>query len=209
MNESPAWLRGALCAAAAMLLVGACAHQAAPVPKKGTTVILLPSQDGAKAAVAVKQDGKEVVLDQPYAAAKPSAQGPERYTSNPQEVEAKFGPALAAMPARPTSFTLYFVEGKDEFAEQSKPQVDAVFSEIARRAVPDVVVIGHTDTVGSDKKNDALALQRAELVRSELIKRGLAPGSVTAIGRGKRELLVPTADGVAEQRNRRVEILVR
>jgi outer membrane protein OmpA-like peptidoglycan-associated protein len=202
MNESSAWLRGALGAAAAMAFLGACAQ-------KGTTVILLPAQDGAKAAVAVKQGDTEVVLDQPYAAAKPSARGPERYTSNPQEVAAKFGPALAALPSRPASFTLHFVEGKDEFSTESKLLVDDVFSEIAKRPIPDVVVIGHTDTVGSDRTNDALALQRAETVRAELIRRGVAPANITAIGRGKRELLVPTADGVAEPRNRRVEILVR
>ena len=39
--------------------------------------------------------------------------------------------------------------------------------------------------------------------------RGLAADKVVTIGRGKRELAVPTADGVAEPRNRRVEILVR
>jgi outer membrane protein OmpA-like peptidoglycan-associated protein len=42
-----------------------------------------------------------------------------------------------------------------------------------------------------------------------LIARGVAPGNVVAVGRGKREPAVPTADGVAEPRNRRVEILVR
>jgi outer membrane protein OmpA-like peptidoglycan-associated protein len=202
MNESNVRLRRALCVAAAMSLLGGCAQ-------KGTTVILLPAQHGATAAVAVKQGEKEIVLDRPYAAVKPSAQGPEPYRSNPQEVEAKFGPALAAMPSRPASFTLYFVEGKDEFSAESKPLVDAVFSEIAKRPVPDVVVIGHTDTVGSDRTNDALALQRAEIVRSELIRRGVAPDNITVTGRGKRELLVQTADGVAEPRNRRVEILVR
>jgi OmpA-OmpF porin, OOP family len=202
MNEPAARLRGAFCAVAAVSLLGACAQ-------KGTTVILLPSQDGASTAVAVKQGQNEVVLEQPYAAVKPSAQGLESYKSNPQEVEAKFGPALAALPSRPASFTLYFVEGKDEFSAESKLLVDAVFSEIAKRPVPDVVVIGHTDTVGSDRTNDALALQRAETVRAELIRRGVAADSIAAIGRGKRELLVPTADGVAEPRNRRVEILVR
>lgn len=202
MNESAARRRRALCAWALVSMLGACAQ-------KGTTVILLPAQDDATAAVAVRQDGKEVVLDRPYAAVKPSAQGLEPYTSNPREVEAKFGPALAALPGRPTSFVLHFIEGKDEFSDQSKPLVDAVFSEIAKRPVPDVVVIGHTDTVGSEKTNDALALQRAETVRSELIRRGVAPENVRAIGRGKRDLLVATPDGVAEQRNRRVEILVR
>jgi outer membrane protein OmpA-like peptidoglycan-associated protein len=42
-----------------------------------------------------------------------------------------------------------------------------------------------------------------------MIERGVAPADIVAIGRGKRELLVPTADGVAEPRNRRVEIVVR
>jgi outer membrane protein OmpA-like peptidoglycan-associated protein len=194
--------RRAACAVVALCLLGACAQ-------KGTTVILLPSQDGAKAAVVAKQGETEVVLDRPYAAVKPSAQGLEPYVSNPQEVQAKFGPALAAMPGRPASFTLYFVEGKDEFTPESKLIVDNVFSEIAKRPVPDVVVIGHTDTVGTDRTNDALGLQRAEAVRAELIRRGVAPGNITAISRGKRELMVPTADGVAEPRNRRVEILVR
>jgi len=190
-----------MCAAAAIALRGACAH--------GTSVILLPAPDGAKTAVSVKQNATEIVLDQPYAAVRPSARGLDPYTSNAAEVDARFGPTLAALPARATSFMLYFLEGTDEFSEESKPLVDAVFSEIAKRPVPDIVVIGHTDTVGSDRSNDALALQRAEMVRGELIRRGVDAGNITAVGRGKRDLLVPTADGVAEPRNRRVEILVR
>jgi outer membrane protein OmpA-like peptidoglycan-associated protein len=75
--------------------------------------------------------------------------------------------------------------------------------------VPDVLVVGHTDKVGSDAANDLLSRQRAEVVRKALIARGIAPENVVAVGRGKREPVVPTADGVAEARNRRVEILVR
>jgi outer membrane protein OmpA-like peptidoglycan-associated protein len=81
--------------------------------------------------------------------------------------------------------------------------------EIARRPAPEVVVIGHTDAVGSDEHNDRLSLQRAERIRAQLIALGVAPERVQAAGRGKRELLVPTADQVAEARNRRVEIVVR
>lgn len=202
MNEPRARRVGALCLAAVVLLVGACAQ-------KGTTAILLPAPDGARTAVTVRQGAQEIVLDQPYAAVKPSAMGLEPYTSTAPEVAMRFGPALAALPARPTSFVLYFIEGKDELSDPSKAVVEAVFSEIASRPVPDIVVIGHTDTVGNDRTNDALALQRAEAVRSQLIQRGMAADSVKAIGRGKRELLVATPDGVAEPRNRRVEILVR
>ena len=46
-------------------------------------------------------------------------------------------------------------------------------------------------------------------VRTALIRLGIAPENIVAAGRGKREPAVPTADGVAEPRNRRVEILVR
>src|SRR5690242_8158532 len=84
------------------------------------TVVLLPEKDGRPAAVTVKQGEREVVLDQPYAAANATALGPRAYQSNAQEVEARFGPALAAQPVRSARFTLYFVEGRDELTDESK-----------------------------------------------------------------------------------------
>lgn len=193
--------RAIACIALAML-VGACAST--------QTVVLLPERDGAQTAVTVKDSrGREVVLDKPYAAVKETAFGPRAYVATPQEVRATFGSALAAQPIAPASFTLYFIENRDELSDESKAIVDKVFDEIARRPVPDVVVIGHTDSVGSDQTNDTLARQRAETVRAQLIRRGVPADNIQAIGRGKRELLVPTADNVAEPRNRRVEILVR
>ena len=173
------------------------------------TVVLLPEKDGKPTAVVVKQNDKETVLDKPYAAVRETPFGSRPYTSTPEEVQSQFGPALASQPQRAVSFTLYFVEGKDEFTDESKRVVESLFSEIAKRPVPDVVVIGHTDALGSDQVNDALARQRAETVRAELIRRGVAPENIQASGRGKREPLIPTPDGIAEPRNRRVEIFVR
>ena len=188
----------------AMMLVGC----ATPVPKTGS-VVLLPERDGRWTAVTVLQGGKEAVLAQPYSAAHLTGNGPQAYQSSAKEVQSYFGAALAAQPLAPAQFTLYFVEGKDELTDESKRLIDNVFAEIARRPVPDIVVIGHTDRVGSDVFNDTLSRQRAEVVRKALVARAMAPDKVTAIGRGKREPIVPTADGVAEPRNRRVEIQVR
>ena len=126
------------------------------------TVVLLPEKDGRNAAVTVRQGTEEVVLEEPYAAARQTTQGPRAYKSSPEEVQALFGPALAAQPGRPTSFTLYFVEGGDEFTDASRQILDNVFAEIAKHPVPDIVVVGHTDAVGSDTVNDALALRRAD-----------------------------------------------
>lgn len=185
-------------------LLGACA-----TPQPQGSVVLLPDPDGKPTAVTITQGTQQIVLEQPYAGARLSSEGPRPYASNAQEVQAQFGTALAARPQPPARFTLYFVEGKDEFTPESKKIVDEVFGEIARRPVPDVQVIGHTDAVGSDAVNDPLSRQRAEVVRGALLARGIPADRVVASGRGKREPAVPTADNVAEPRNRRVEILVR
>ena len=194
--------RLACAAVVAAMLLAACAG-----PKE--TVVLLPNPGGQDTAVTVTQGTRQVVLAQPYAGARLGPNGAEAFPSNAQQVRAQYGPALAAQPLPPAQFTLFFVEGKDEFTDESKRIVDSVFAEIAKRPVADVIVIGHTDTVGNDAANDALSRQRAEVVRAAFAARGLAPDKVVTIGRGKRELAVSTGDGVAEPRNRRVEILVR
>jgi outer membrane protein OmpA-like peptidoglycan-associated protein len=173
------------------------------------SVVLLPERDGKTTAVVITQGANQVPLTQAYAAAHLTRGGPQSYQSSAQEVQTYFASALAAQPLPPAQFTLYFVDGKDEFTDESKKLIDGVFAEIAKRPVPDVVVIGHTDKVGSDAVNDPLSRQRAEVVRNALLARGIAVDKVVAFGRGKREPVVPTADGVAEARNRRVEIQVR
>ena len=173
------------------------------------TVVLLPDAQGKDTALLVKQDGGDLLLDRPYAAAQLTSRGPLKASSSAEQVQAQFGAALAARPLPPLQFTLYFIEGKDEFTDESKRAFDSVFGEIARRPVPDVLVIGHTDRAGTDAFNDALSRQRAEVVRRALVARGVAAENIVVVGRGEREPIVATADGVAEARNRRVEILVR
>jgi outer membrane protein OmpA-like peptidoglycan-associated protein len=180
-----------------------------------TTVVLLPEAGGRPTAVSVERTGSgigaggTVLLDQPYAGVREGLLGARPFQATPQQVDTLFGPALAAQPARATRFTLYFIEGRDVLTDESRQLVDTSLAEIAKRPVPDVLVVGHTDLVGSHATNDALSRQRAELIRSELIRLGVAADNIVVIARGKREPIVPTADGVAEPRNRRVEVVVR
>ena len=172
------------------------------------TVVLLPERDGRASALTVTQGERSLVLDRPYAAAEVTSSGPRAATITADDVKAAFGAALDAQPMRPSAFTLYF-EGEDTLTVESQRNVDDVLAAIARSPVPDVVIVGHTDLVGTDAYNDELARRRAETVRQLVIARGIAPERIVAYGRGKREPAVPTADGVAEPRNRRVEIIVR
>ena len=174
-----------------------------------TSVVLLPAADGHASVLSVEHRGETVVLDRPYAAVREGTFGARAYQADPQEVESQFGTALAAQPARPARYTLYFIEGRDTLTDESRQLVATSLAEIAKRPVPDVLVIGHTDLVGSHASNDMLSRQRAELIRNELIRLGVPAANIQLVARGKREPVVPTADGVAEPRNRRVEVVVR
>jgi outer membrane protein OmpA-like peptidoglycan-associated protein len=173
-------------------------------------VVVLPSADGHVGMVVVERRGERAVLNQAYAASRiVDGSAPQAQQLTIAEVRSEFAGTLAALPERPESFLVYFQEGTDELTEESRVEFEKILVELRERAAPDVVVIGHTDRLAADDYNDRLSLQRAQRVREELTRLGIPPGRIQAAGRGEREPLIPTADGVAEPRNRRVEINVR
>jgi outer membrane protein OmpA-like peptidoglycan-associated protein len=173
-------------------------------------VVVLPSADGHVGTVVVERDGERVVLNQAYASSRiAGTSGPQVVKLPEPEVRQVFANTLTALPERPLSFLLYFVRGTDALTEDSKGELGRMLEEVSRRTAPDVLVVGHTDTVGAPQKNDKLSLQRAQRVKADLVRKGIATSRVQASGRGEREPIVQTADGVDEPRNRRVEISVR
>jgi len=173
-------------------------------------VVLLPGKDGKVGSVVVSNSSGEVVLDKAYASAKTSNNSIVTSVSAAEEVGRDFGVTLAAQPPRPASFIVYFETGSDRLTSQSSRAIEGILADIAKRPSPEIVVIGHTDTVGGGgARNDELSRQRAEVVRSMLIKRHIPASSISVEGRGSREMLVPTAENVDEPLNRRVEITVR
>ncbi|MCX5819382.1 MAG: OmpA family protein [Deltaproteobacteria bacterium] len=93
--------------------------------------------------------------------------------------------------------------------DESQALIPAILDAAMNHPVPDVSVIGHTDTVGNTEANEKLGLQRAQSV-AEIIKRaGLQVHDLTIASHGKRNLLVATPDNTPEPKNRRVEITVR
>lgn len=187
---------------------------AKPVPRRANAspelVVVLPSADGHVGTVVVERDGERVVLNQAYATSRiAGTSGPQIISLPEQEVRTTFLNTLTALPARPMSFLLYFLRGTDQLTEESRGELSRMLGELRRRSAPDILVVGHTDTLGNADTNDKLSRQRAERVKADLVGQGVSAGHVQASGRGEREPLVPTADGVDEPRNRRVEISVR
>jgi outer membrane protein OmpA-like peptidoglycan-associated protein len=182
----------------------------APPPLRNDVVVLLPHADGSAGTVVVKHEDGEIVLDRAYAAALITGPGQARsFVYEPEQASRVFSAALAALPPRPKSFLVYFDLASDELSAESQRQIEQLFAGLSARPVPEITVTGHTDTMGSTEFNDRLSLQRARTIRDELVRRGIARELISVSGRGKRELLVPTEDQVAEPRNRRVEIEIR
>ncbi len=182
-----------------------------PAQTSNDLVVLLPKANGSIGAVVVRSAGSSpVVLDKPYAAARIVGAGRvQPLTYDAEFAKKEFNATLAALPARPVTFLLYFLEGKDELTPDSEREVERIFAEIAARSDPEISVIGHTDAVGTMQYNDQLSLQRAQRVREDLTRRGIPEKYFEIAGRGKREPVVRTAGDIPEPRNRRVEIILR
>ncbi len=195
-----------------LALLGACAQQPQRDTGANVSLVVLPKPpDGHVGAVMVRPlgGGKPVLVDKPYVEA--SLRDTKTVQTSPidkKSVNQTFGKALAALPAQPASFLVYFVEGTDELKPDAKRAIDGVAAEIGKRPAPEIAVVGHTDFVGTDQYNDALSLQRAVRVKDLLIRRGIPAKMIQTAGRGKREPLVKTSVDVAEPKNRRVEIIV-
>lgn len=191
-------------AALAVIALLAVVYWVAKPPNE--TVTVLPSADGHIGTVVVQRGDERQVLNQPYATTR---NGEAVVVLSPAEVKQEFGATLQALPARPTIFLLHFVTGTDELTEESKGELQRILDELKQRPVPDVYVIGHTDTVGELRGNDQLSAQRAETVKGFLVGIGIPAERIETAGRGKREPIVPTGDNIDEPKNRRVEINVR
>jgi iron complex outermembrane receptor protein len=128
--------------------------------------------------------------------------------SGPAEAPAAYTPPPAQAPAAaPKSYLVFFDFNKSDLTGQANQIVDEAASNAGPAHVTRLTVTGHTDTVGSDAYNMRLSRRRAESVAARLEKDGIPSSEIEIVAKGKRDLLVPTADGVKEPQNRRVQIV--
>jgi outer membrane protein OmpA-like peptidoglycan-associated protein len=183
-----------------------------PAPPPQNVFILLPDADGRVGKITVSNAGGSQTLDAPGQAT--AVQDAQSAPTTPAvletaEVEALVGVALGAQPTAPVHFILYFEADSTNLTPASQADRSRIAEAIRERSSVDTSVVGHTDTRGDEKRNYELGLRRAQAVSALLAAAGVDPGMLDITSHGKTNLLVPTADNVAEPRNRRVEVTVR
>ena len=201
-------------AAGVVLLLAAvgCARPRPAVPDVREMVVLAPEpESGDVGALAVSTPGGDVALNQPHQA---TTLVGGRAPSPPvvlaaAEVQRLFGDALAILPPPARRFLLYFDIGDDTLTADSRALVPEILATVRGRPVPEVSIVGHTDTTGTATTNVDLGLRRAALIRDLLVAAGLDVRLVDLASHGESNPVVPTPDNTAEARNRRVEVSVR
>jgi OOP family OmpA-OmpF porin len=117
--------------------------------------------------------------------------------------------APAPMPAMaPETFVVHFAFDSTALTAASDAVLDDAMGAAKKMGAEDLAVTGHADRAGPEEYNLNLSLRRASAVLDALVARGANAASISLAGRGEAEPVVPTADGVSEPANRRVEIIV-
>jgi outer membrane protein OmpA-like peptidoglycan-associated protein len=174
--------------------------------------VLLPDDEGHQGAVAVLESGGAPTgagISDGNSRTKLGTRAPVAKPLGAKGLRKQETALLTGLPPPAKSFLLYFEQGTTTLTPQSATVLTALRAEIAARSGPEVEVIGHTDTVGSEDDNDRLSTKRAEEVLAWLASQGFDRSMMSAVGRGERQLTQPTLDNVDNPANRRVEVIVR
>jgi OOP family OmpA-OmpF porin len=113
------------------------------------------------------------------------------------------------LPVAPNTYIVLFDFDRSNINNAGQAVLDQVLAEAAKTGGVRISATGHADRSGPEDYNMALSLRRADSVREALIAGGVSADAITVADRGESEPAVPTPDGVKEQANRRVEIVLQ
>lgn len=176
-----------------------------------TTVILLPEDDGTTGSVVVKSPSSSIMLNQPYTYTEVSDnQSP--FSAKPieqDEVKQAYQQLISAEPARPVHFILYFESDSTTLTKKSMGLIPEILRVAKEREPSEISIIGHTDSRGSSSYNFKLSLHRARAVEKILKASDTSIQNIYVKSHGENDPLILTGDNVSEEKNRRVEIMIR
>jgi outer membrane protein OmpA-like peptidoglycan-associated protein len=122
----------------------------------------------------------------------------------PPPVQAPPPPPRAACNTGP--YIVFFDFDRSDITPEAAGILNNAATAYANCGTARVMLAGHTDRAGSTQYNQALAERRNNAVRGYIASRGVPDAAITAQAFGESQPRVPTADGVREPQNRRVEV---
>jgi outer membrane protein OmpA-like peptidoglycan-associated protein len=106
------------------------------------------------------------------------------------------------------SGSVLFESNKADLMPTAKERLDEVVTAVRQHEGRHIVVVGHTDNVGTEKSNKELSQRRADAVRDYLASKGIRPDLLRSEGRGEAEPIASNDSPETRANNRRVEIII-
>ena len=125
------------------------------------------------------------------------------------EIAKTFGPALAARPAPPGLYLLYFRTGSTDLVAESEKHIAQILQKVKDRQSTDIRIVGHTDRVGKREGNYSLGLNRAQQIKGMLVSKGVDSAFIEVESHGEDNPLIHSDNEAPEPQNRRVEVTVK
>jgi outer membrane immunogenic protein len=114
---------------------------------------------------------------------------------------------VAPVPEAPKVFIVYFDWDKDAITPEGAQVIQQAADAYKAGSPVQLQVTGYTDRSGSPGYNQRLSERRADNVAKALAALGVPKEQMAVTGKGENDNRVPTANGVREPQNRRVEIV--
>jgi outer membrane protein OmpA-like peptidoglycan-associated protein len=127
----------------------------------------------------------------------------------PASAQTAAAPTGDVQPAAPAPLTVYFDAGSSTIRNEDRIVLDKA-SRAYNEGKPIVMILtGSADRTGEAENNLELSHRRAGAVLKGLLNRGIPADRFQVLDKGETDLPVPTDHGVAEPKNRRVDITWR
>jgi outer membrane protein OmpA-like peptidoglycan-associated protein len=101
-----------------------------------------------------------------------------------------------------------FNENSAVLSEQARSNLSKLAQSLQKYPNTNVLIVGHTDSTGTNTENMALSERRAMAAKNYLVSQGVSPSRIRAEGRGSAEPVAPSDNEVDRERNRRVEVAI-
>jgi len=124
-------------------------------------------------------------------------------------------PVVAEQPVAPRqpevarTYLVFFDWDRADLTDRARQIIGEAANASRTARATRIEVAGHADRSGTPQYNQRLSQRRADVVAAELVRQGVNRGDIGVTAFGESRPLVPTADGVREPQNRRVEIVLR
>ncbi|MEL6924551.1 MAG: OmpA family protein, partial [Bacteroidota bacterium] len=103
---------------------------------------------------------------------------------------------------------IYFEQSKAKVKPSSMPELKRLYHILRKHNEINLLIAGHTDNQGKAHELQQLSQQRAEAIKTYLVRKGIAKSRLETVGHGASQPLNSNANDNLREKNRRVELII-